>query len=429
MQLLFSNDPEHYIEYFDVFLGIVGAERWFKRSEQLFQNGNLGAADWKILSDFHWLELEISSLIHLYRTKRKLESDELDNRSWAALHFVKMVSEVYLHSRKRGKRALRGKLLDALKTKFSSLFQELEIARLLMEEGYNVDFPDLCSTANYDIHFAKADYEGEIECKSLSPDAGRQIHRRDFYRLMAPLEEEILNSLEDGVHQLLVVTLEARLPKQQAAQKELVSQIKAILTNPLLTEMVSAVGKIERFAWVDIFESTPCLCFSELEQLLSSKFGKNLHVFGPITETTSCQIVMRSEKEDDTSKPIVVALKKASQQLTGQKPGLIAIQFEEITPQDLVKPSFRRRLAVLALSIFKEKHSQFITGIHFSAYDGLTQFDSQKVRPSFLIKNPEFQGQSGTTPFLETSISFDEFAANLEVDLSDFSFTDRLRGL
>ena len=50
--------------------------------------------------------------------------------------------------------------------------------------------------------------------------------------------------------------------------------------------------------------------------------------------------------------PLGGALKKATSQLSGTVPGFIAVQHEEVTPQDLAKPPLRRKAAILAMALF-----------------------------------------------------------------------------
>src|SRR3546814_17798004 len=49
-----------------------------------------------------------------------------------------------------------------------------------------------------------------------------------------------------------------------------------------------------------------------LSAACQSRWGHNCHVAGAITEDAGCLIVMRSKKEDDTSKPLLEAMRKAA---------------------------------------------------------------------------------------------------------------------
>jgi hypothetical protein len=90
-----------------------------------------------------------------------------------------------------GQRVLKGRLLDGLNTGFSGLFLELDLASMLLNADCEVGFPDFEGRANYDLDVISGGASLAIECKSISADAGRKIHRGDFYRFMSMIEKDL----------------------------------------------------------------------------------------------------------------------------------------------------------------------------------------------------------------------------------------------
>src|SRR3546814_14972422 len=60
MQLLRPTALEDLATYLPRFLSLVGRERWFKRADQLDEEQRRSPYRWKIVADYHWLELAIS---------------------------------------------------------------------------------------------------------------------------------------------------------------------------------------------------------------------------------------------------------------------------------------------------------------------------------------------------------------------------------
>ena len=91
----------------------------------------------------------------------------------------------------------------------------MEIATVLINQNFDVGFPDLENLGRADISFQQGAANGLIECKALSADAGRKIHRKHFYRFMDVISQEVLDRMSrSGVSELVLITLKDRLPSQ-----------------------------------------------------------------------------------------------------------------------------------------------------------------------------------------------------------------------
>ena len=107
-----------------------------------------------------------------------------------------------------GQRPFDGKLRDLVTGTYGArpFVYEISIASHLMRKGWDVEFADLCGSAQFDFLARRGDAEIEIECKTSSGDTGRKIHRQEVNRLadlLRPVTERLLD--DAGCHLLRIV--------------------------------------------------------------------------------------------------------------------------------------------------------------------------------------------------------------------------------
>jgi hypothetical protein len=303
-----------------------------------------------------------------------LESRTVSLEAFAALQFAQMVVEVHKCLSSSGKVILAGRIRDALKAEngFASLYLELDMARRLIDAGFELEFSDLERLARYDLRFWNHRVEGEIECKSLSADAGRKIHRKDFYRFMDAVSPHMVRSVGSNANEVLLVTLNNRLPADTESQLQLRSATQRLLENATLTHIQEGFFEIERESLSKRLAGVSFQDGKEFYKACRSAYGDNCHVSGVLTPDACCLVVMRSKREDDHSKPIQDALKKAATQLSKTRPGFIAVQFDDIDPTDLLSVHLRRRTGLISYYLFHACAADHVTATQFSIYGGLS---------------------------------------------------------
>jgi hypothetical protein len=149
-------------------------------------------------------------------------------------------------------------------------------------------------------------------------------------------------------------------------------------------------------AFFDPFER---LSERELYSEAQKRFGANCHVAGGRGENGGCLILMRSEKHDDPSKAQLEAMKEAARQLPADRPGFIALQFNDISSADLALPDLRRRCALLCGYIFHETPASHIAAVRISAFGAISVAADAIAYPAIAIWNPRYKFDGSGLPF------------------------------
>lgn len=430
MRFLLPTSPLELQKYLPAFLDLIGADRWWKRANQLEKEANNSPFLRKIVADYHWLEMELSAQAYIAQTYGALDPQAISPQSVAALNFAAMAVEAEKLMSPMGRIQFLGRLRDSLKNDFAALFLEMDIAHGLMREGFDVEFTDSNNKTSYDISFKKEDILGEVECKSLSGDAGRKVHRKEFYRFIDEFREHIVSHVEQGFENAFVLTVEDRFPSDMSKRNKLATALHSAFKDHGESTFTGHDFVIERLAFPSTLNNELFSNERELYKKCTELFGDNSHVSGAIGQNGKgkCLIVVRSTKEDDHSKPTLECMKKAISQLSGKHPGFIAIQYEDITPQDLILPRIRRRAAILSNAIFHKRLNNRPAAIYFCAYNGLHAANGAIWKPAFVFWNPFFKDKQTRYPFRD-SIRTSEYALLLGVDPKTVDPDDHLYGM
>jgi hypothetical protein len=286
MQLTFATDPRSVRTNLPLFVALAGERLWNKRIAHLRRE--LGSSPFraKVAGDYHWLETELSEQLQPVSTASEppIPLDAL-----AAMHFAQTVVAVHQRLTFAGKASLEGRIRDCLQATsgFASLYAEMDVARRLFDFGYDVEFSDLEGTARYDLRFAKGAAEGEVECKSLSADAGRKIHRRDFYRFMESLGPAIVDRINTGAKETILVTVNDRLPSDDHSQQLLRAATLGVLADAKAPEHNGSFFAVVRQP-SRVPPETATLNSDAIYQTFKSEYGDYCHVSGAIVEGANC---------------------------------------------------------------------------------------------------------------------------------------------
>jgi hypothetical protein len=104
-----------------------------------------------------------------------------------------MVANVYERLSSRGRQRLRGMLFDGLQTDKGLLGvqHEMTTAAHLMRRHCDVEFHDLETGRGFDFLATRAGAVLEVDCKMVSGDLGRQMHRKRVLELQERLQRVV----------------------------------------------------------------------------------------------------------------------------------------------------------------------------------------------------------------------------------------------
>jgi hypothetical protein len=114
-----------------------------------------------------------------------------------AYGFITATQRIFEALRPSGKNTLLGRLRDMTRSPYGArpLSFEVGTAAHMMQQGWAVDFGDLCGEQRFDFLASKGEACVELECKTTSGDTGRRIHRREINRLGGLLTKSTTHDL------------------------------------------------------------------------------------------------------------------------------------------------------------------------------------------------------------------------------------------
>jgi hypothetical protein len=284
------------------------------------------------------------------------------------------------------------------------------IATHLSRRGFEIDFPRLTGVSSSDLFATKNGVLTEVECKSISNNKGRQIHRRealDIHNIIYKDCKKLLLHLATGLCVRVVVP--KRLPNRYDDHKALSKAVRNVILSAESDRTPAAEITIKQF---DIASSPFVIDAPDRQEVMDFLEERlaihNKEVFIDYTPGKRAFILsLESATPDD---PIGSALDVASdahaRQLSGKSPGVICIKFEDLSASQLTElgaeqgePSALRRRVSAFLD--KRQKSHLVCLAFFA--DGL------------LVKNTDGGiSQEGVSYFFDNSAShlYNEVSVN-----------------
>jgi hypothetical protein len=392
LQLLASCTPWILRGYIAEFIQLVGEDRWNRRLTALRREAESSHALSRIISDYHWIEFTLTDELRRraddsVTCSEPFAAPELAQRL-RALRFARNAVEFFRTFNVSGQTIMRGRLRDALKSAvgYLPLAQELEFASFGIKAGYRVSLPDFLGDGRQDVRFHRGPDSWFAECKFLSADAGRKITRRDFYRLVAQLENDLRRTAHsNAVPQVIVVTLTDRLSPSTQFQMGLTETVREFMHSPS-DKIYRNYYTIEADGLTGILAEFGS---PELEASLKAKFGSGSHVFGALAETGNiCFLVVRSEKADDASKPILEALRSASIQSPRDSLCVVSLHLQGICSSDLLKKNFQQRMLLLTNYFYFSQDMSHVCAVHVAPAGEVSIAEDVQWYQALSLPNP-----------------------------------------
>ena len=346
MYILPELESRQFTRQFRQFISITGWQPWKRRLDWLKEQVRCNTAMAHYLVDRFELELALSDIYKRRKSTGKYVVKEEVAAEYRFLSIACMLPLVYGRLNSVGQNRMKGMLLDASKSDYGlgPLAYEIKVATHLMTLGFDVEFSDLEGNANYDFLATNGDVCMEVECKFISADVGKKIHRKRLFQLGGVLEPKLRQFLGNPDTGLLIrLTLPDRLHGNEQQHIELSSLVCGAIAEKKMSH-TNGMNHVEMQEF-DLVNSPFCdhnpgkLVQADVEKFLLEQFSldnKNvLAVFG--RGQGAIIVVIESEKEDAVVNGILSQLKKAAKrQFSGSLPAILCCHMADITEGELL---------------------------------------------------------------------------------------------
>jgi hypothetical protein len=214
------------------------------------------------------------------------------------------------------------------------------IATHLVERRFAIEFPTEAE-GTFDFVATQDGLAVDVECKSISPDKGRPIHRRDafeIYSLLLPTCRAFAMHLRKGL--LVRVTVPRRLPTSHRDRQHLSDQIRRCIVSG--RDVTDADLEVRLFDF-DVGAS-PLLPYppslDRLREFFERQFGiQNRELFTLYSNSDRAIVICLESRIAD--RPIDATMDSvkdaADRQLSGNRAGVVCVKFEDLTSDELAE--------------------------------------------------------------------------------------------
>ena len=363
------------------FLAIIGWKEWESRGKelslQLKQNPLLG----DYFLERHFLEIALIELVAHRRSRGKLPNHIRNTAEYQLASFMAIVVGIYTRVDKRGRKRLEGMLRDGLKSENGHLplHHEMTVAAHFLRHGFDVEPIDLTRGGGVDYVIRKDQIEAEVECKLVTADIGRKVHRKrmaDLSWVLMPALKQAAASVRGGF--IVNVRLPDRLTGNRLQHEEITAAVLAALENGQVANAQTGVSiSVIPFSiavtnsWL---QSDHTFDTRAVRQFVDSKISeKNREVFAYGNTHCVFVIVVASVKKDDITKGIYQQMKSAAKgQFSKTMPGILAVRLTALAADQL--ESFKdaqaphqnpNALQIIATRLFENPERHFLHTIAF----------------------------------------------------------------
>lgn len=399
-----------FLPLFDKFVEITGQVPWTKKLGWIQQEiaGNLFMEEW--FRERHGLEMKLYELLMEEQQTGQFPVAVRDVQQYNLYGFVGMVNRIYEQLSPSGQTRLRGMLLDGLKTDndLLSLQHEISTAVHLMSRGFDIEFHDMEYGSGVDFIARQGGLEIEVECKMFTGDIGRKIHKRrilSLHKAFLPVLRPVFEAATRGI--FIRITIPDRLtpnPTQIAGIASAVSN--AVVSGVQTTQTPECTVEIEEFDLTPgpFAASRPEEITREsIIDFVREKFGKSnpalMVLFCP--RERAIIALVESARPNAVLKGIERQLRESSKgQFTTQRPGILAVQFQELTAQQLselsqegtLDPGTATSLRLMTSSFLGSPSRRHIHTVAYRSHGTLVFVESAgaltEQSPAYIFRNP-----------------------------------------
>jgi len=366
-------------------IGITGIGFWRKRHDEfriLIQGNPLMAS---YIDEKFSIERGMERALQYKRNTGKFPNmmNTSDNSILKLYSFTLMIAQVYQNLSAAGKKRLSGMLRDSLQSDHgvAPLAFEMGVAADLMRRGFDVRFNDM-EGSGFDYIATRRGIQFEVECKTISGDLGRQIHRRRLFQFGGLISRAMSECLASGAPQghFARVVLPGELHGRQEYMQELAALVERVLRSRADFEQAD-IGKSDYASFPISGSPFDLDRHGALDQVKFNEFlksknimanGNSLLKFRP--KHSAVVVVLISAKPDKVVPGLLRQIKAGATQFSENVPAALCVELTNVgedqllrlmdAPSDLNKPT---AFQVATGEFFKSSKRQHVHTLAFYA--------------------------------------------------------------
>lgn len=260
---------------------------------------------------------------------------------------------------------------------------ELTVATHFIKRGKTVILPEMSGSGTFDLLIPSLGTDGlEVECKSVSQDKGRKIHRREalecFNVLRRSLEQSARN-LHSGL--VVVITVPERLPKEQSAQRELYATISRAVMQGQSTVLADGtevrLKGFDSHRYPSLGPEMTLKVRADIDEI-SGTSNREVMIVGR-KDAGAVVVVLQSAKEDSFLGYVFNTVDDAARrQLSKKRAGIVLVGFDGISPAELVETAAQDKdptqpptaLRVEVSNFLRDTSKAHLVGVGFMSGSG-----------------------------------------------------------
>jgi hypothetical protein len=257
--------------------------------------------------------------------------------------FAAMTARVHRRLPADAQNRLRARIAGALKDNIglAPLAFEMRTVEHFMRAGFDVEFYDLCNNGGWDFVMRKDEIAIDVECKAISGDVGRKVHLLTQYQLGRELYRSMAAAERPGLVRFAVATVPDRL----FSHREFLLAVANTLTQALSESRDTAADDVCRVTYRETpitgspfdFFGSPRVTNDVVIEFCQTELRETVrHLMMTFTPRRSATVIaVRSAKPDTLLRTVLRQLKEGARQLSGDRPGMLCVQFRNMTSAEL----------------------------------------------------------------------------------------------
>lgn len=330
---------------FERFSDLVGAQHWKKRVDLLKAEIRGNRMLREHLLEENEFAFSLQAATELTKKYGRLPVHQMDiSALYPCMAFAAQILSIAESAAGPQRDQLVRRVHGALKNPddLRGMRLELTAATHFLRRGLNVQWPEMAGGGTMDLVIQGLGQQGlEIECKSVSDDKGRKIHKREaleFLALVAPKLNVLGKGLKVGV--AAVLTLEGRMPGSFMDRRKLAeSVVRHVLSGASNCQLEGANLRIHEFDPVLLGglgeDGNPVISRDRVD-VITGTTNRQALIVGR-KSGGAIVLVLQSTQDDSLLTYTFDALSRsASRQLSGQRAGMFLVGLNGLEAESLM---------------------------------------------------------------------------------------------